>query len=100
MTEGNILEIGCGSGSAAAEMVKIFPPALKLTAVDLSSEMLKLARAKLPETVTILKASAEDLSLPSSSYDAIYSNLCLQVCQLGFLCCARPSLAQSACRES
>ena len=79
MTEGSILELGCGSGWAAAELAKILPPHVKLTVVDLSSEMLRLARSRLPEAVTILKDNAEALNIPSNSYDAIYSSLCLQV---------------------
>ncbi len=105
MTEGSILELGCGSGWAAAELAKILPPHVKLTVVDLSSEMLRLARSRLPEAVTILKDNAEALSIPSNSYDATYSSLCLQVCVSSFvyrffLSFFTPNILVKACRES
>ncbi len=105
MTEGRILELGCGSGWAAAELAKILPPQVKLTVVDLSSEMLRLARARLPEAVTILKDNAKALSFPSNSYDAIYSSLCLQVRVCAFVHRSIPSFFTptflvKACRES
>ena len=65
----------------------------KLTACDLSPNMVAIARGKLPETVDVLEANAEvcdrciqlicntmkHLPFADGQFSAIFSNLCLQL---------------------
>ncbi|MBN1865341.1 MAG: class I SAM-dependent methyltransferase [Victivallales bacterium] len=50
----NILEIGCGTGRNLKLLGKHFPEA-RLTGVDISEDMLKVARKSLPGEVSLLK---------------------------------------------
>ena len=72
-----VLEVGCGIGT---DTINFARAGALVTAVDLSSESLKLAqqRAKvfgLEKCVTFYQANAEDLSaaVPVESYDLVYS---------------------------
>lgn len=87
-----ILEVSCGPGSAAFEILThptLVDPAMdgfEYIATDLSQEMLKFAREKLealipmyPGSIQVLQANAEDLKFPDASFDRYFSNLCLQL---------------------
>jgi malonyl-CoA O-methyltransferase len=74
----NILEIGCGTGFLTALLAKMYPRA-KITASDISSEMLTVASEKLSqyENVSYVLEDGENLRLPEK-FDLIVSNAAFQ----------------------
>lgn len=75
-----VLDVCCGSGSTALPAAEAVGPTGRVTGVDLSDEMLKLAKAKQLdlglENVEFLRADMTALPYPSASFDAV-------ICQLG-----------------
>lgn len=65
-----VLELGCGSGSTA---LKHAPFVRHVRAVDISSKMISIARAKATDVanVTFQQACVEDLDVPKESVDAV-----------------------------
>ncbi|MEI6756957.1 MAG: bifunctional demethylmenaquinone methyltransferase/2-methoxy-6-polyprenyl-1,4-benzoquinol methylase UbiE [Chlorobium sp.] len=63
-----ILDVATGTGDLAASMTKI--PGAVVKALDLSPEMLVLARKKYPE-ITFLEGYAEKLPFKDASFDAV-----------------------------
>ncbi len=63
-----ILDVATGTGDLAASMSKI--PGAVVKALDLSPEMLVLARKKYPE-ITFLEGYAEKLPFKDASFDAV-----------------------------
>src|SRR5688500_197995 len=73
-TSGNVLEVAVGTG----KNLSYYPRDCRIIALDLSSEMLKVARnraAKLSIPVFFLVADAEALSFPDNSFDTVVSSL-------------------------
>ncbi len=73
--EGEVLEIGSGSGAMAAEMLRRFPK-LRLTATDLDPEMLDRSGAALSEfgtRATVKAADATELQFDAGRFDAVVS---------------------------
>ncbi|TLU82038.1 MAG: bifunctional demethylmenaquinone methyltransferase/2-methoxy-6-polyprenyl-1,4-benzoquinol methylase UbiE [Chlorobium sp.] len=72
LTGGNpaprILDVATGTGDLAASMAKI--PGAKVTALDLSPEMLVIARKKYPD-ITFLEGYAEKLPFDNASFDIV-----------------------------
>ena len=71
---GRVLEVGVGTGKNLAH----YPPGCRIVAVDLSSEMLKVARnraAKLSKDIVFLIADAENLPFRGNSFDTVVSSL-------------------------
>ena len=67
-----ILDVATGTGELAIALWKKF--GVKITAVDLSQEMLNLADKKIKQLgadITIQKANAENLSFESNKFDAV-----------------------------
>ena len=67
-----ILDVATGTGELAITLWKKFR--VKITAVDLSQEMLNLADKKIKELgadITIQKANAENLPFESNKFDAV-----------------------------
>jgi ubiquinone/menaquinone biosynthesis methyltransferase len=67
-----ILDVATGTGELAIALWKNFR--VKITAVDLSQEMLNLADKKIKELradITIQKANAENLPFESNKFDAV-----------------------------
>ena len=67
-----ILDVAAGTGELAIALWKKF--GVKITAVDLSQEMLNLADKKIKELgadITIQKANAENLPFESNKFDAV-----------------------------
>ena len=67
-----ILDVAAGTGELAIALWKKFR--VKITAVDLSQEMLNLADKKIKELgadITIQKANAENLPFESNKFDAV-----------------------------
>ncbi|NTV98988.1 MAG: ubiquinone/menaquinone biosynthesis methyltransferase, partial [Chlorobiaceae bacterium] len=63
-----ILDVATGTGDLAAAMAKI--PGAKVTALDLSPEMLAIARKKYPG-ITFLEGYAEKLPFETASFDIV-----------------------------
>lgn len=71
---GSVLEVAVGTGKNLA----YYPPDRRIVAVDLSGEMLKVARsraAKLSRDVTFVVADAEALPFRPNSFDTVASSL-------------------------
>jgi ubiquinone/menaquinone biosynthesis C-methylase UbiE len=71
---GKVLEVAAGTGKNLA----YYPPDCRIVALDLSTEMLKVARdraAKLTMHVMFLVADAEKLPFRDSSFDTVISSL-------------------------
>jgi malonyl-CoA O-methyltransferase len=74
---GDILELGCGTGNYSVLLSERFKTA-RLTAVDMSAEMIGVAGNKLKgRGVEFLVADAEEIS-PRDDFDLITSNACFQ----------------------
>ncbi len=67
-TDPRILDVATGTGDLAASMAKI--PGAKVTALDLSPEMLAIARKKYP-AITFLEGYAEKLPFETASFDIV-----------------------------
>ncbi len=80
---GSILDIGAGTGFATYALHKRFPKA-DITALDIASTMLAVAKSRLPlvsklkKKISFVNAEAECLPFADDSMDLIYSNLTLQ----------------------
>jgi len=73
----DILEIGCGTGNYTTLLKDRFPRS-DITAVDISEDMLDVAKEKFEASdIDFITADAEDLSL-KKEFDLITSNACLQ----------------------
>ncbi len=66
----DVLELGCGTGSTA---IKHAPFVRHIRAVDISSKMIEIARAKATDiaNVTFEQATVEDLDVPNESVDVV-----------------------------
>lgn len=67
---GDVLDVGCGTGAILSSLVDQFP-ASKLTGVDASSEMLQIAKDRLPPQVELRTGWAEELAFEHSSFDTV-----------------------------
>ena len=73
----SILDIGCGTGNYTALLRQRFPQS-RITALDVSPEMLQVAAQKLgPDDITFIAADAETLRM-RDAFDLITSNACFQ----------------------
>lgn len=70
-----ILELGCGSGNLTLELCRRFP-GICIDAIDLSGELLKIARARTNTVaVNFLKEDFRCLDLSAASYDLVISSI-------------------------
>ena len=65
--QGKVLDVACGTGDMAVSLVE---RGCTVTGIDLSEEMLAIARQKAP-MVTFMIADAEHLPFPDASFDAV-----------------------------
>ena len=65
--QGNVLDVAGGTGDMAVSLVE---RGCTVTGIDLSEEMLSIARQKAP-MVTFMIADAEHLPFPDASFDAV-----------------------------
>ena len=72
-----ILELGCGTGNYTSILQERFKHA-KIRAVDISKEMIKVARAKLKDNDIEFSVRDAERIGPREKYDLITSNACLQ----------------------
>ena len=76
---GDVLEIGCGSGAMAAEILRRFPE-VRLTATDYDESMVEVAQRRLAPFGTraeVRQADATALPFPDDSFDAALSFIML-----------------------
>lgn len=71
-----LLEVGCGTGVLAREVVKQVGPDGSVTGLDLSESMLRVARGICPE-VDFRQGNAMDLPLDDESFDAVIASFML-----------------------
>jgi SAM-dependent methyltransferase len=87
----HILDIGCGCGTTTLELARLVAPGGAITALDVSSVMLKVAQIKAESAlvpVSFLNADAETCALAPETYDVMFS-------QFGVMFFANPSAAFS-----
>lgn len=78
----NILEVGCGNGQNCLNLQKSHPNA-KFTGIDFIEEMIEAAKSLkiehgIPDEKLIFQVgNVLDLSLPTESYDVIFTDRCL-----------------------
>ena len=73
--QGDVLEIGAGSGAMAAELLAMYPD-VGLTVTDVDDEMVAVASARLSQfgdRVTARHADATALPFPDGAFDAVLS---------------------------
>jgi len=67
-----VLDVGCGSGTLLKALRRTLPNSA-LTGVDMSEEMLSVARAKLDHDVKLQRGFAEALPFADGSFDLVVS---------------------------
>ena len=90
----NVLDLACGTGDFTAALLRRFPDA-RVTGVDLTPEMLSIARRKLAGyvQVTFREGDAQTLAgFPDAAFD-------LAVCAFGFRNFPEKGKALAACRR-
>jgi S-adenosylmethionine-diacylgycerolhomoserine-N-methlytransferase len=98
-TRTNILEVGCGTGKNLINLCRNFPEA-DITGLDISEEMLKVARKKigpLAGQVTLLHKAYDQLLQPARPFDLILFSYSLSMINPGWdhaIECAYSDLAQ------
>ena len=65
-----ILDLATGTGDQALALLNSKASIHSITGIDLSAEMLALAKKKIPNKVEFLRADAEKLPFPSCHFDA------------------------------
>jgi precorrin-6B methylase 2 len=77
----SVLDLGTGTGAVAVRAAAAVGPEGRVTAVDLSSEMLELARRRVEAAqltnVEIRKGRAEEIPAPDAAFDVIIASLSL-----------------------
>lgn len=67
---GSLIDIGCGTGAFLA-YAAVAVPGLSLFGLDLSSGMVREARARLGERATVYQGDSERMPLEDSRFDAV-----------------------------
>ncbi len=74
-----VLDLGTGTGSVAIMAAAMIGPTGRITAVDISPEMLARARARIESLsiakVTLAEGRAEAIPAPAASFDAVLASL-------------------------
>jgi ubiquinone/menaquinone biosynthesis C-methylase UbiE len=77
----SVLDLGTGTGAVAARAATDVGPSGSVTAVDLSTEMLELARRRTEEAqlanVDLREGRAEEIPVPDGAFDVIIASLSL-----------------------
>lgn len=68
-----LLDLGCGTGALAALVLEGVPGA-RLSCVDLSPEMVEVARKRLGDRADVLLCDAERLPFRDGSFDVVWCN--------------------------
>ncbi len=75
-----VLDLGCGPGFISRLLTEDFP-GIKLTGIDLNSELLEIAKKELKDSeslVRLVHTSAEKIPFPSNYFDFVYARLVFQ----------------------
>jgi SAM-dependent methyltransferase len=76
-----VLDLGTGTGSVAVGAASAVMPGGTVTAMDISPEMLRLARQRAASmglsNITFLEGRAEEIPTPSGQFDAVLASLSL-----------------------
>jgi SAM-dependent methyltransferase len=67
-----ILDLGCGTGTLIERLLELTPE-IEIVGLDSSTEMLNVARQKLPESVELQVGSADSIPYPDESFDRVIS---------------------------
>lgn len=78
-----VLDVGCGTGDLSLIAAGQVVPSGRVTGVDISEEMLAVARRKvckagLEERVDVVEGNALDLPFPAASFDVVISGFVLR----------------------
>lgn len=78
-----VLDVGCGTGDLTLLAARLVGPQGRVVGVDLSPEMLAVARRKveragLAERIELAAANALDLPFPAAAFDAVISGFVLR----------------------
>src|SRR4051794_19272892 len=65
-----VVDVGCGTGTALAQLAAAVGERGRAVGVDASAEMLAVARTRLPEWIELVRADAASLLLETDSIDA------------------------------
>ncbi|OUO87576.1 hypothetical protein B5F40_13610 [Gordonibacter sp. An230] len=68
-----ILDMGCGTGALAQQVLEAFP-SCELAGIDLSERMLSRAAARLGSRARLMRADSERLPFPDGLFDLVYCN--------------------------
>src|SRR5882724_4663295 len=71
LTQGRVLDVGCGTGRLVGALAEL---GIDAAGVDISPEMLAVARRKLPRS-TLAEARAEQLPFSEAAFDRIVFSL-------------------------
>jgi ubiquinone/menaquinone biosynthesis C-methylase UbiE len=72
-----VLDVGCGTGTLAAALAEQY--ACKVWGIDVSAEMLDVARAKVPEGVGLKLGRAEDLPFKDGWFERAVTKLAVHL---------------------
>ncbi len=72
----SVLEVGCGPGGNLLELLT--KKTSKLVGVDISREMVSLAKKNLPKEVNVLKIDGTKLPFDDNSFDIVFTSTVLQ----------------------
>ena len=76
---GAVLEVGAGPGAGALVLLEHLPPGARLVVTDIAPCMVALARARLPDSVEVREANAEELPFADAAFDRYLANLNLML---------------------
>jgi len=73
-----VLEIGHGPGGNLQYILSLKSKPTKLAGCDISEQMIKLARKKLPESVELIKINGREIPITPGSFDIVFTATVLQ----------------------
>lgn len=74
-----VLEVGAGPGGGALILLEHLSPDARLVVTDISPRMVEIASARLPATVEVREANAEELPFADASFDRLLASLNLNL---------------------
>ncbi len=74
--DGRILDLGCGTGEILLKLAKNYPNVKELVGIDLSEDMLKLAKTKLGafKEATVCQGNIEQIPYDDKHFDLVVSS--------------------------